>query len=196
MINQRANDTKHTRQPNDQENTMSKAIARSGEATDTAPGAKPYQTRGEIENLVSAFEACSLPKPLWTHRAHLLVALWYNLRYDADEALRLVRERIRRYNEAVGTANTETSGYHETITVFYMWAVRRFLADTPADASLVEVANALARSRCAEKDFPFTYYSRECLLSAEARRQFIEPDIRGLEEVRSHSEVWSLESGV
>lgn len=162
---------------------MSKAIATTGEATEAAPGGEPYRTRGEIENLVSAFEACSLPKSQWTHRAHLLVALWYNLRYDADEALRLVRERIRRYNEAVGTANTETSGYHETITVFYMWAVRRFLADTLAGASLVEVANALVSGRCAEKDFPFTYYSRARLLSAEARRQFVEPDIKGLGEV-------------
>lgn len=161
---------------------MTKAIAITGNLGDSLNTTEPYRSRGEIENLISAFETCTLPKRKWTHQAHLIVALWHNLRYDADEALSLVRERITRYNESVGTANTETNGYHETITVFYMWAVRRFLAGADPNASIVEVANALISSKGAEKNFPFEYYSRELLLSSEARQRFVEPDLKKLED--------------
>lgn len=137
-----------------------------------------YYSFDEIENFIIAFEARSLPKVHWTHQAHLLVALWYNLRYNADEALNLVREGIKRYNEAVGTQNTATNGYHETLTVFYMWAVRQFIESASPRASLVELANALTRGKCAAKSFPFAYYSRELLLSSEARAAWVKPDLQ------------------
>jgi hypothetical protein len=133
-----------------------------------------------IESFIVAFEARTLPKPRWTHQAHLIVALWYNLRYRADEALNIVRENIRRYNEAVGTQNTETSGYHETITVFYMWAVRKFITDAGSEVSLVDLASRLLRGKCAAKSFPFEYYSRDLLLSSEARMKWIEPDLKAM----------------
>jgi hypothetical protein len=160
---------------------MSPAIVVPGDVCPSLNTNEPYRSRGEIENLLSAFEACTLPKPKWTHQAHLIVALWHNLRFRADEALQLVRERITRYNEAVGTPNTATSGYHETITVFYMWAVRQHLASADANASIVEIANTLIRSQCADRNFPFEYYSRERLLSTEARRRFVEPDIQPID---------------
>jgi hypothetical protein len=139
-----------------------------------------YQSFEAIESFIVAFEARTLPKPRWTHQAHLLVALWYNLRHKTDDALNIVRENIKRYNEAVGTQNTEASGYHETITVFYMWAVRKFIADANPGASLVELANSLIRGKCAAKSFPFEYYSRDLLLSSEARMKWIEPDLKAM----------------
>ena len=54
----------------------------------------------------------SLPKPEWTHPAHFAVTLWL-LRHrpalDLDETL---PDLIRGFNEATGTANTDTGGYH------------------------------------------------------------------------------------
>lgn len=139
---------------------------------------EPYRLFEEIESFIVAFETRMLPTPKWTHQAHLLVALWYSLRHRADDALNIVRENIKGYNDAVGTANTETSGYHETITVFYMWAVRKFIADASPEASLVELANSLICGKCAAKSFPFEYYSRDLLLSTEARMKWVEPDLK------------------
>ena len=48
-------------------------------------------TEAEIESLVRAFEAGNLPKPEWTHRAHLTVALWYLRRHPRAEATRRIR---------------------------------------------------------------------------------------------------------
>ena len=52
---------------------------------------------------------------------------------------------IRTYNEAVGTANTDTAGYHETLTQLYIRGVRAFLATCVEDGLLGKV-NALLRT--------------------------------------------------
>ncbi|MGB0175731.1 MAG: hypothetical protein ACPF9D_01105, partial [Owenweeksia sp.] len=69
-----------------------------------------------------------LPKPEWTHEAHLVVAIWYSSLYPFEEALSLVRQNITAHNESVGTPNTDTEGYHETITRFWLMVARHFLA--------------------------------------------------------------------
>ena len=68
-----------------------------------------------------------MPKAEWTHEAHLRVGLWHLLRYPEGEALRRLRDGIRRYNTACGVAKTEASGYHETITRFCVRVIGRFL---------------------------------------------------------------------
>lgn len=58
----------------------------------------------------------TLPKSCWTHAAHFAAALWFLRHHSRDNALNRIRESIRAYNEASGLANTDSSGYHETIT--------------------------------------------------------------------------------
>ena len=58
----------------------------------------PYQDLDEIEWLVARFVKRTLPCPEWTHRAHLTVGLCTLRDYPPGEALRLVRDGIRRYN--------------------------------------------------------------------------------------------------
>ncbi len=157
---------------------MKTTVAEKIETNVTFNTTEPYHSFDEIENFIVAFEALSLPKVKWTHQAHLIVALWYNLRHKADEALNIVRDGIKRYNEAVGTENTATSGYHETITIFYMWAVRKYIQSASSDASLLEIANSLIRGKCAARSFPFEYYSRDLLLSSEARAVWVKPDLK------------------
>ena len=134
----------------------------------------------DTESLVRLFLDRSLPKPAWTHVAHLRVGLWHVRRFGADLAVDLLRERISRYNEAVGTANTSTSGYHETLTVFYVKLIDAFVG---ADASLEQEAGTLERrllEAVGDRELPLRYYSRECLFSTEARRQWVAPDLQPL----------------
>jgi hypothetical protein len=104
---------------------------------------RPFAGDDELEELVSGFEDGTLPKPRWTHRAHLAVGLVYCDRMPAPVALALLRERIRRYNVASGGENTSTSGYHETITRFYVYIVRRFIAEDGEEGTPAERANRL-----------------------------------------------------
>ena len=51
---------------------------------------RPFASDEELEELVSEFEDGTLPKPRWTHRAHLAVGLVYCDRMPAPVALALL----------------------------------------------------------------------------------------------------------
>ena len=132
---------------------------------------------GDIAAFIRAFETCTLPKPRWTHQAHLLVGLWYLSRHAPDAALNIVRERIRAYNEAVGTANTNDSGYHETLTRLYLDGIAAHIA-RHSNEPLTKSLALLLETPLARSDWPLTHYSRERLFSVRARQQWVEPDLR------------------
>ena len=141
---------------------------------------RPFAGDADLEALVSGFEDCTLPKARWTHRAHLAVGLVYCDRMPAPVALALLRERIRRYNVASGGENTGTAGYHETITRFYLYIVRRFIAEDGEEGTLAERANRLYQ-RYGARDLPGRYYSEARLFSLEARASWVGPDLRPLD---------------
>lgn len=118
----------------------------------------------------------TLPRSDWTHEAHLAACLW--LLSERPDVLpeRDLPAIIRAYNEAVGTANTDTSGYHETLTQLYIRGVRAF-ALRCAEGTLAERVNALLASPLAPRDWPFRFYSRDVLFSVEARKHWVEPDL-------------------
>ena len=139
-----------------------------------------FRTFAEVETLALEFECCTLPRAGWTHEAHLTVALWYLARHPHAEATRLIREGIKRYNHACGIVTTPTSGYHETITLFWIRIVSEYLMCVSNErCSLVHLANGLL-ARC-DKSLPLKYYSRERLMSAEARARWVEPDLKSLD---------------
>jgi hypothetical protein len=139
-----------------------------------------YRTSAEVLSLLREFEACRLPRTEWTHHAHLVVALCYLIRYEEAEATRRIRLGIWSYNKACGIKQTKTGGYHETITLFYIRVIGKFLSAASLDCTLAALANSLIYS-CGDKNLPLEYYSRERLMSWEARTGWLEPDIKALE---------------
>ena len=139
------------------------------------PGPGLPRDSSGLAAFIRDFEARRLPKSRWTHQAHLLVGLWYLSRHEPAEALAIVRERIRAHNESVGTANTDDSGYHETITRLYLDAIAAHRA-RHAGASFEESLRQLLAGPLADSGWPLKYYTRERLFSVAARRQWLEPD--------------------
>jgi len=138
-----------------------------------------FRTTEEVLALVRRFEDCTLPRAEWTHAAHLTVALWHLLQYDWPEATSRVRRGIRRYNAAHGIRETPEGGYHETLTLFWLCAVRSFLEGGRNEArSLVSLANDLAAAY--DKSLPLEFYTRARLFSREARTGWVEPDLKPL----------------
>lgn len=138
-----------------------------------------YEHLDEIESLAARFGNCSLPCVEWTHRAHLTVGLWTLREHAAEEALRRIRTGIQRYNAACGVVTTPTRGYHETITCFYMHMVGHYLASVVDRTDWLAVTNGLL-DRYGSPDLPLGYYTRERLMSPEARANWVEPDLRKL----------------
>ena len=88
----------------------------------------------------------------------------------------MLRGRISAYNEATGVANTPQSGYHETITRFYVHVIRAFLGSVDPDRPIDELAHALIE-QWGDRNLPLQYYSPQRLFSVEARRTWVEPDL-------------------
>jgi hypothetical protein len=139
-----------------------------------------FASDAEIERIGEGLLARSLPRAVWTHEAHLAATTYLLTRrpdVDIDQELPGI---IRRYNETVGGVNSDTEGYHETITRVFLHGVRLFLAEADRDEPLYEVVNELLLSPIGQRDWPLRFYSRERLFSVEARRNFIAPDLAAL----------------
>lgn len=133
------------------------------------------RSQREVETFIVEFEAERLPKERWTHEAHLVAGFWYTWHLGEEAALETMRTRIRRHNESVGTSNTDTGGYHETITRLYIGAIGEHISDHRHESFEIALMSLLA-SPLRDSGWPLLHYSRERLFSVEARRRWIEPD--------------------
>lgn len=136
-----------------------------------------YKSDEEVKRLVKAFEERSLGKNEWTHAAHLTVGLYYCFHHPFGIAKNLMSDGIYWLNDAHGTPNTETSGFHETLTHFWLTVVADFLEFSGREQGLAHSANALIRIYDDSK-LPLKFYSRERLFSVKARQHYIEPDLQ------------------
>ena len=122
----------------------------------------------------------TLPKAAWSHAGHFCAALWLlRARPEIDVAAEMPGI-IRAYNLATGGVNSDTEGYHETITQASLRAARAFLAGYPAVAALHGVVDDLMASPLGKPDWPMAYWRGETLFSVAARRGWVEPDLQPL----------------
>lgn len=132
-----------------------------------------------IDRLVEAFLSRTLPKEEWTHEAHLQVGLWHLLHYSPSGAIKRLRQSIKQYNVACGIENTETQGYHETITRFYVCLIDQFIQQTDCSQPIDLLGDELI-NLYGDKSLLFKYYSRDRLMSKQARLNWVEPDLKVL----------------
>jgi len=137
-----------------------------------------FSSDTEIDHIGRGLRDRTLPKIEWTHAAHFAAALWL-LRQPEMHADRDMPGMIRAYNEATGVPNTDTSGYHETITLGSLRAARALLENRPGLA-LFEVLRELLASQYGRSDWLLAYWSKSVLFSAAARKAWVEPDLQQL----------------
>jgi hypothetical protein len=124
--------------------------------------------------------ARDLPREEWTHEAHLAATTYLLLRHPEIDLDAELPDLIRRYNESVGGVNSDTEGYHDTITRVFLRGIRLFLSEADLREPLHELVNELLLSPMARRDWPLRFYSRERLFSVDARRGFLRPDLSAL----------------
>jgi len=132
----------------------------------------------DIERIAHGVIERRLPKAEWTHEAHFAAALW--LLRHRDNVAAVMPGLIRAYNESVGTMNTDTTGYHETITQASLRAARHVMDGFDTDTPLPVVLAALMASDFGRSDWLLGYWTRERLFTPEARRDWVEPDLQPL----------------
>lgn len=133
-----------------------------------------------IRAVGEGFLVCTLPKAEWTHEAHISTTCWLVLERPDIDPERDLPDLIRRYNESVGGVNSDTEGYHETITQIYIRTLRVKLPETEGQG-LADRVNAVLLAQEGRRAWPLRSYSRELLFSKEARLGWVEPDLVALD---------------
>ena len=131
----------------------------------------------DIEAIARRLLDLTLPKAMWNHGAHFAAALWL-CRHRPDLAEpSAIRRIITRYNEATGTPNNDSSGYHHTITLASMRATVDHLRRCPTGISLRDAHSMLMASDLGRPGWLLAYWSEAVLFSVAARRDWVEPDL-------------------
>jgi hypothetical protein len=122
----------------------------------------------DADRIADGLLDASLPQVEWTHAAHVTAAHTLVRRLGPQRALVAVRAAIPRLNDAHGVPNSDSDGYHETLTVFFMAAVAACVArGLDLDATLAAMT----------RDAPLAYWSRDVLFSVAARHGYVPPDL-------------------
>ena len=137
------------------------------------------------DDFLAAFEDCSLPHEQWTHRAHVRVAFLYASQSDLRSATDRIRNAIKEFNRATKTPESLDRGYHETITRSFMTLVFAAIAESGLHRSSDEFCEA--HPELLSNQALLNYYSRDRLLSWDAKTHFVVPDLQPLPVVSQDS---------
>ena len=134
----------------------------------------------EAEKLVEAFENCTLDKSDWSHEAHLLAGMKMCILYGENASTEM-KKRIIRFNESVGTINSQSSGYHETITYYWIAILKAFCGENNIRTfDQYAIDTLLLAENLAQRNSFLEYYSTDLIMSSEARLRLVPPDLKEL----------------
>ena len=139
-----------------------------------------FLTDEAVAHVGDGLLARTLPREEWTHEAHLAATTYLVLRHPEIALDVELPGIISRYNESVGGVNSDTEGYHDTITRAYLHGIRLFLDEADCSRPVHELVNELLMSPMGRRDWPLRFWSKDRLMSVEARRGFVEPDLATL----------------
>ena len=137
-------------------------------------------TEDTLTDFLESFERGTWPKPAWNHAAHVAVAACYLFEYPDGDAAGHMRRGIIHYNRCVGTVNSDHSGYHETITLFWLAIVKARLRELAGELPRIEAVRLLVTELAPQRDLFREYYTFDVVRSVEARRSWIAPDLKPL----------------
>lgn len=139
---------------------------------------KYLESESALTEFVTAFETGTFPGKDWKHTEHVALAACYLYAMPLSESIVRARAKIRAYNETQGGKNTEDSGYHETLTIFWLQVIDHALDRL---STRVVSARAIVDQFASQRDLYRDYYSFDLLTSREARARWLPPDLKALE---------------
>lgn len=133
-----------------------------------------YRSESEIAEVVRRFESCDYRPEEFVHARHLTVAAWYLLNLDEWTATQRMRDGLMRF-----TAYHLKSGYHETITLFWLRAIALHVAVLRGAEDSVTIVNRIV-AELSDKNLISRHYSRDAIASPAARLSWTDPDLAPL----------------
>src|SRR6202140_3284817 len=132
------------------------------------------ESEAALDDFISGWRTGALPKSSWTHGAHVAVAAYLAFDHAEQEALNLTRAGIVHFNTCVGTANTEDSGYHETLTRFWSGEIGSVVR-AGRFASRMDAVRHAVRLFGNDRDRHRLFYSFDVVTDRRARREWVAP---------------------
>ena len=139
------------------------------------------------DDFIHQFETCSFPFDQWHHRAHVKLAYLYLTRHGLETAGTKLRDGIRAYNAANQVPDQPTSGYHETLTQFWL----RLVDVTVQQYGQLPTADEFFdfHPELSQKKNHRLFYSPGLFMSSAAKREFVEPDLTDLPTIKNATKV-------
>jgi hypothetical protein len=134
------------------------------------------------DEFLRQFEAAVIPMEQWHHREHIKVAYLYLNRNPQIAAIEKIISGIKALNTAQNVPEAIDRGYHDTMT--HAWI--RLVQCTLDEFGPAENADAFMdkHTQLLSKRALLFFYSRDRIMSAEAKAKFIEPDLAPLPQSR------------
>lgn len=129
-----------------------------------------------LDDFMRGFRSGTFPIAWWTHGAHVAMAATLLWESSVPRALADIREAIRHYNVSQGGQNTESSGYHETLTRLWVGIVAASLAALPDGADRLTAARHAYRAFARRSGYFRDWYDFDLLKSNDARREWVAPE--------------------
>src|SRR5260370_16932311 len=133
------------------------------------------QRETALQQFVEAWKAGRLPKPAWTHAAHVAMAAYFAFDHAADATFAIMKAGILNHNTSVGTPNTEDNGYHETLTRFWSSEIGEFVRSGRFHSRL-EAVRAAVSAFGSDRDRFRRFYSFDVVRDRRARRESVAPE--------------------
>lgn len=130
-----------------------------------------FASDAEVAELVAAFEAGAVKPSEFRHSAHVAVGLAYLAAAPLAEAT----ERMRAGLQAL-TARHQATGYHETLTQFWMRLLDHLARARYAELPLYARVNAVIESHGTMGPV-FAHYTNATVYSPDARAGWVDPDV-------------------
>ncbi len=133
--------------------------------------------------LLAQFERRTLPEEKWHHAEHIRIAYLYLRQHSFPDAVDQMRSGLKALNAAQKVAESLDRGYHETLTVAWLRLVQVILAEYgPAETAdaFLELHPELSQRKSLR-----LFYSRDRIMSWQAKAEFLEPDLAPLPVSRS-----------
>ena len=128
-----------------------------------------------LQRFVEAWKSGKLPKPAWTHAAHVGMAAYFAFDHASEATFAMMKAGILHHNTSVGTPNTEDKGYHETLTRFWSSEIGEFVRQGRF-TSRFEAVHAAVSAFGGDRDRFRQFYSFDVVRDRRARREWVAPD--------------------
>jgi hypothetical protein len=143
--------------------------------TAQSPSFALLESEISLQEFVEAWKSGKLPKPAWTHAAHVGMAAYFAFDHAAEATFAIMKAGILHHNTSVGTPNTQDNGYHETLTRFWSSEIGEFVR-SGRFGSRFEAVRAAVSAFGGDRDRFRKFYSFDVVRDRRARLEWVAPD--------------------